>query len=346
MPVSGGLVFTGALRAFEPERTFPESGPVATSPRLFSELGIYGGEDIAAHLVLDDPGARRFSSGAPLNTDDRNWLQTRSPRIARSGLHLDAAATLADFDPLAVSELRWDRLYLLRRLLASGSRERAERLVAKTSGPERSSALGMLARASGKRREANRLFEQALELDPSADEARFGLLEGLHDRTDPASRSRFERLSAEAPSTQRSVVAGWILEREEGWDELRTLDERLAETSPHDPSFAASTRLRAAWRLADGGEELAAEALALVDGMLLVGGTPTDLLLRARAAASAGYDAGAIASVSRLVGLLDRLPRRRSITRDALRVLNELPPNATTANRRRQLVATLQRKLR
>jgi spermidine synthase len=346
LPVSGGLIFTGALRTFEPERSFPRCEVASASPQLYSELGIYGGEDIAAHLVLDDAGARAFAGGAPRNTDDRNLLQSRSPRIARSGKRFDSAARLADFDPLAVPELHWNRIYLLRRMLASGGRERAERLAANANEPERSIALGILARARGKSADSNRLFEQALELDPDSGEARFALLEGLRDHTAPTSQSRFDQVAASATGAQRLVVEGWALEREGRWEELRALDERLAVTHPHDPSFAASTRLRASWRLVDGDTALAAEALELVDGMLLVGGTPTDMLLRARAAASAGYDDGAIASVSRLVGILDRTAKHRSLARHALRVLSELPRNATTDRRRQQLVSKLQRKMR
>ena len=127
-PTHGGLVFTGTLQAFEPERTLPETERGATVPRVFAELGIYGGEDIAAHLVLDDEGARSFSRGAPINTDDRNLLQARSPGVARSGTRLDPVATLAAFDPLAAEELPWDRIYLLRRMLASGFVERTSRI--------------------------------------------------------------------------------------------------------------------------------------------------------------------------------------------------------------------------
>jgi tetratricopeptide (TPR) repeat protein len=231
-------------------------------------------------------------------------------------------------------------------MLAAGSRERAERLAASANEPDRSIALGILARAKGKSADSNRLFEQALELDPDSGEARFALLEGLRDHPDPTSRSRFDQVAASATGAQHLVVEGWALEREGRWDELRALDERLAVTPPHDPSFAASTRLRVSWRLVDGDTALAAEALELVDGMLLVGGTPTDMLLRARAAAGAGYHEGAISSVSRLVGVLDRAAKHRSLARHALRVLRELPRNATTDRRRQQLVSKLQRKLR
>ena len=54
---------------------------LANDPAPFAELGLLSSDDVRAGLLLDEPAARRFSEGAPLNTDDHNLLQVRSPQL-------------------------------------------------------------------------------------------------------------------------------------------------------------------------------------------------------------------------------------------------------------------------
>jgi tetratricopeptide (TPR) repeat protein len=346
-PAIGGLLFTGTLRPFEPERTLLQAHLPGENLQLFSELGIYGPADVAAHLVLDAAGARDFSMGAPINTDDRNLLQTRSPAVTRSGMHLDTAAVLRPFDPLAKAELRWKRSQLVRRMLASGLRERAQGLAAATPAPaDRHVGLGLVARDSGRIREAIRHFTRALELQPTSVEARAALLEFLHARAGDASRREFLRLSAAATAPQRTVIEGWNFEQEARWVELRGMEARLSAIPANDPSFPPAGRLRCAWRLADGDPELAAEALQILDGIISHTRSLDDLTLRARAAAQAGYLAGALASIAELNRLAGNTNAHRSSLREALDVVLELPHDAETSNFRARLVGVLRARVR
>jgi hypothetical protein len=100
------------------------------------------------------------------------------------------------------------------------------------------------------------------------------------------------------PDSAAAVVQGWAAARAGAVSTLRDLDPALAKTSRMDSWFAASSRLRAEWRLdaaaradADSMERKAyvSEALAIIDSAL-VSGVTTDLLFQRAAAAELAVD--------------------------------------------------------
>jgi hypothetical protein len=100
------------------------------------------------------------------------------------------------------------------------------------------------------------------------------------------------------PDSAAAVVQGWEAARAGALSTLRDLDPVLAKTLRTDSWFAASSRLRAEWRLdaaaradADSMERKAyvSEALAIIDSAL-VSGVTTDLLFQRAAAAELAVD--------------------------------------------------------
>lgn len=349
-PSPPGVLLVGSNRPFDPEHAAEPS--LLANAGEFAQLGIHRGIDIAAHLLLDDEGARAFARDAPINTDDRNLLQMRSPEIIRSSDRTAISASLltrlSEFDPYqrAGLELGWDRTYLVTRIFASGSVKRATEIAAGAEEPVlRSVLLGVVAERRGRSRAAMAHFEHALKLDPTSTQARMRLLV-LHRATRGGRASAaFQRLAAGASATVATILAGWELEANARWIELAARDADLARIPPTHPAFPAAARLRAAWRVGRGGTDLAREAVEVLDRMLPAVGSVDDLVLRAHAAAAAGYYRGARVTLMEVLQKLRPIPSHAAIVRHALRVVRNLPSEVLGPERRRVFAAKLRAKL-
>jgi spermidine synthase len=343
-PSTGGFLFSASTAAFEPERLVDVA--IRRNPQAAAELGIHGGEDVVAHMVLDEEGARAFARGAPVSTDDRNLLQMNSPGIVRTPGRFDPAPVLASFDPLQRGSLQWKRSYLIRRTLATGLTARARRLAnAATDPAAKQVGLGLIARHAGDRPASLGHFRRALEAQPDNAEAQLALLQLLHASGD-SGEALLRRLEYDPVPSAQLLAESWELERNDQWQALRERETELAALGPHDPAFQSAIRLRALWRLQMGGAENAREALRLLDSMLPVGGSLADLVLRARAAGRVGYGTGATSSLFEVLRKTDRHPSHRPALREALRVLDELPSDLISDGRRRALRTQLLAKLR
>ncbi len=278
-PVPAGLLFTASASPFEPETS--AEAVLGTTPQLSAELGIHTAEDILAHMVLDDAGARAFAAGAPVSTDDRNLLQMNSPAIVRAGERFNPSDSLAPFDPLAVPKLDWDRIQIVRRLLATGLRNRAKRIVAAAGDPaEQSVGRGLLARASGDGPAAIAHFRRAIRTSPENREARIALLRLIHVAGSNGGELNLPPGQTLTP-IEKLVIDGWNLEARQQWDALRSLDPALADVEPRDPAFLPANELRVRWRVEDGSRARAEEAVVLLDTMLPLGASLRELVLRA-----------------------------------------------------------------
>jgi spermidine synthase len=334
-PVPGGLLFTASASPFEPEHK--AAAVLRSTPRLSAELGIHAGDDIIARMVLDEEGARAYSAGAAVSTDDRNLLQMGSPVIVRSGRNFDPTASLAPFDPLAVSQLDWPRMQIVRRLLATGLGERAKRIALAGTDVEQNVGRGLIAHAYGNPGSAIASFRGGLAHDPNDHEARIGLLRMAHTTQGQQLAPPFDDASA----LEQLLIDGWNLEAQGQWHALQELDQRLGEIAARDPAYVAAALLRVAWRVEEGSEHRAREALDLLDAILPLENSLQALVLRARMAARTGYSAGAISSLHELLRRTQTRRADAAIIRDALAVLAELPSSAMPAEQLRNLAAHL-----
>ncbi|MCC6850017.1 MAG: fused MFS/spermidine synthase [Deltaproteobacteria bacterium] len=271
---------------------------IAAAPRELARAGIQTPEDVAAAFGLDTGGARALAAGAPLTTDDRNLLETRTIRVTRPLGYRGADEILGPLDPLPAALDVLDRLYLVRRLLADWDFPRADRIARALGDPvERLTASGIVALATERPDEGRRYLRQALAVDPSAYEARAALLRAERRRV-VAGDADVRSLAVPFVDPARAVIEGWSYEQAGEWAALRGLEPRLAATSAADAVYGDALRLRAAWRVAAGAPDDAVAALALVDLVLPTSVDPEDYVLRARAALAASDPATAIESLT------------------------------------------------
>ena len=326
-PAPGALLFLASDADLPMDALAAQA--LATAPADFARHGLRLPEDVAAACVLGTEDARSFAAGAPLNTDDHNLLAARSAGLGSRALFARGLGhLLKPYPPLVQTDASLDPLVLVRRVATSSGFERAGRIARSLLDPvAQATALGFAQRASGQWPAAARSFEHALGLDPNASEARFGLLEVRRagvQQGDPA----LIALAQPLPPAAAAVVAGWRAEARGDDAALRQLDATLATASPREAAFAPAALLRASWRARSGDPALAAEALPLVDGVVVTDPAPAHLLLRARVAAAAGRREVAIAAIEDFAAILQRMPGVRPLAPAALEVLGMLAPVA------------------
>jgi spermidine synthase len=307
------------------------------APHNLARLGISGPEDIAATWLLDTDSARRFAAGAPLNTDDHNHLQARSPRLARGGAKKTRIADAASsYDLFSSIPDDWNAVYLTRRTAALGFPDRAQRIAEAIPDSEQQRlAQGLVAYSLGDWNSAIQLLEQSLAADPNLAEAHIALWR-MGRKTNPP--------AASASSNIAALMEGWELRRKGDWTGLRQMDFQLAASNPHDPEFFDASELRAQWRVEVGDEEHAREALRLIDQMGPLIGGPSILLTRARAAVLAHHNRGALQTLFELSFVLK--PNRgqdRRIAKRAISLLDQIPPRSSPPGQLKTLRGRLER---
>jgi hypothetical protein len=333
-PSPEAVVFLAASRPLSMHRT--ASRVFAAMPADFEEMGLSRAEDEAIALVLDEAGARDFAAGAPVGTDDRNWLQMRSPAVVRGERGLtDPDPVLAAHDPLIEETPGLDRVYMVQRLIALGFPARAERVAAATTDPtQREVAQGMIDLAFGQTQVGVRRLEYALGVAPELLAARLALLRVSRSALDAG---RAAALASDLLDPARAVVDGWRLESHGDWAGVRALESRLAMNGSSDPGYQDALRLRAGWRLASGDPVLIRDAVGLLDQVIPP--TGTDLILRARALAASGDPVGAFSTLYQLALILS--PATPALARHALALAERLPADASAPTDRAALTERL-----
>jgi spermidine synthase len=267
-PVPMSLVFLASDTEVDPRRWFA-SGRSRTDEavRALARAGITLPEDLDWSLLLADRDLRALSATAKPITDDLNRLAMRS----RPGAGMSESEFSALVGP-------YDRV---RNLAANGAA--ADYILQRLAEarPDRSArATPLMERASSEGRDFDIAIRNAVTL--------------ASGRASDEVMSVARRL----PDSAAAVVQGWEAARAGAVSTLRDLDPVLAKTSRMDSWFAASSRLRAEWRLdaaaradADSMERKAyvSEALAIIDSAL-VSGVTTDLLFQRAAAAELAVD--------------------------------------------------------
>jgi spermidine synthase len=340
-PASGGVLFLGSL---QPLGTRADAlRAIGSAPSDYARLGIVLPDDVTLTAVLDERGARNFAAGAPLNTDDRNLLQMRSPAVARA-TQASSRAAQYDFardDPLLRPTPGADRVYMVRRLLARGFTKRAQRGAEATADPgARAAALGLVASFLGKTEAARGALERALELDPGSKEARAALLR-LH-RRDVVARGAPESTPLVDPTDSESaLIDAWRAAAARRWADVASLDPQLGRLAPAEPLYPDAVRMRVWWRLASGTPLHAREAVSLADRLVPISGSLDDRVLRARAAAAAGEHGGALSDLYEIATRMRPLPSNRPLARKALSVVDMMPGDSIRPEERSRLRSLL-----
>ncbi len=329
-PGQGAILLLASAATLDLEATAGRA--LGDEPRLWAHLGVLCREDLLAARVLDAPGARRLAAEGRPSTDFLNLFRTRSPKILRKPLEPAALdRMLAPYDALPAGSADVDHLLLIRRLIRRGAADRARRLAEALPDPvARATAIG-LAKLARDQSAGELELRDALRLapgsgDPRALEALYGLLVARYRTAirggEPVS---FTEHFASDPGA--AVIAGWRASGAGDRQAVRRLEQRLAAIDPRHALFEEATRLRVEWRVESGEPEAAAEALNLLEALLVPAPRPADLLLQARAAAAAGDARKALAAVDEA---LPRLERGSGLARQAAKILRSLGGSAAS----------------
>ncbi len=297
---------------------------LAAAPEDYARFGIHRVEDFAATRVLDEAGSRSLAAGAAPNTDDHNLLAARGYRLGKQALSVHAARRLLEeLDPLLADSGGLDSQALIRRLVDWGFDKRATSLALSWTGAEQLKGRGWIELGRGRYGRAARDFARALALAPDSQDALAGLVASRRAAI-LAGADNSEVDEARLEPRQSAVISGWRRARARDWDGVAALDAELGRVEPGDALFDEASRLRINWRLASGGPDAGAEALAIADVLLSRRWHASDALLRASAAIAADRPTaawGALEDISRLpLG-----PQARVLARQALEISQNLP---------------------
>jgi predicted membrane-bound spermidine synthase len=336
-PLGGDLLFAASHAPLARDAAWIQS-EVARDPARMAALGIGSPLDVELALLLDESGCRDFAAGAPQNTDDRNWLQMRSPDLLRSHQTLGSGAAQPDLDRLdaiAAERPDSDQLYVVRRLLELGDPRRAARAANAVAGESaRAEALSMLAS-----RRAGPVVLLALlnHEDPNAAEAR-GWFYQL-ERPYIIDQRPFEIVEWKETPAERAVVAGWRSVGAGAWEVLRAEEDALAAIPLDHPLGADARWLRGAWRAQIGD---AHEAGALLDELIARGAERVEwYVTRAQAHAREGDATAALGAITEMLIASGNRPLAPVWRHQASELLRSLAVAAEWASWRASLLGAL-----
>ena len=295
------LMFLASDAPLEVELELARTGrPIAEDVMHYSRLGIISVEDLLASLAMDEQGILSFARNAEISTDDNNLMATRS-RFRADGLSpADMLELFEPYDPL-VRAGSWvhtqlggaiDYGYLARRLVTLGQSSRATELAAAI--PDFSTQFevyGLMFEVTGQGDQAPESFANALLANPLNMQARYASIIG---QTGALSRGEapeaVQAIAAGLSGSAEAVIRGLAYESGADWPALAALDGELAESLVTDAWYPEVVRLRAAWRVnaTEDRERLAAEALALIEQILIIESNENLHTMRASAAGRLG----------------------------------------------------------
>jgi spermidine synthase len=284
----GSFLFLAAERPLQVRESAARA--IAAAPAIWAGQGITSVEDVMAVRVGDEAGVRKVAEGAPVNTDARNLLQARSPRILDRPLGIEGSdRVFAPFDPLRADASTAAGLRHVNRLIRERRLPRARRMAgALGSEFERLVGAAMLDAGEGRTAMAAEKLAALHAERPDAPEPLHALLllraEALVRGEDP---DGVLPAAAEDPAAA-AVLQGLRLSRAGRLADLRPLEEVLAAIPAYATLHETALRLRLGWRLASRDPARAREAIALLDTFMAEGATPRDALLRARLGLAAG----------------------------------------------------------
>lgn len=310
------LLFLASDGPLDIERQVLRTGQPLTSDLLhYSYMGLNGADDFVAALALDERGVEEFARGAPLSTDDRNYMATHS-RYLGDGLGVrQLTALLRPHDPL-LERSGWihrelgDELnfaYIATRMLANGQIERAARLAETVSDLSTRALIAAIGfEFAGETESADNAVLQALRANPANVDAQFQLAaRELPDFARGAASEEARAVAARIGGAPAAVFRGWPLGADQDWPALAALDGELARSNPTDIWYPEAVQLRADWRTKVLDQpRYPFDALRMVDRALVISPTLDLYVLRAAAASALDDEAAFVESGRYVYGYL------------------------------------------
>lgn len=271
-PPGGALLFVASRAPFE----LGEGGRqrFARDRALWRRIGVADFEQWTLARSLDREASRSAAAAAELITDRRNLLQTRSPRLANAPRGGEVVGLLAEHDVLRRSLASGEAVSVVRRLLDAGHVERARRsLAAIEDRRARRTARAVVAMATGRPKEADRLLRQVLGSrlpcsDEVSREAAAARLRLAHRSPSLGGGFVLAELAAVCGPEFERIVEGWRRSARRDFGRVRELDGELAALAPSHPMHRAAVELRIGWRLESNRAALHREALELLEASM------------------------------------------------------------------------------
>ncbi|MHC4877217.1 MAG: fused MFS/spermidine synthase [Planctomycetota bacterium] len=322
-PASGTLMFVASTSSLDVERQIQLTGrPLRDGHGEYQWLGLNDVHDVIAALTLDSTAMREFSRGAQVNTDDFNLLAMSSHQQVGESYGTETDSLFTDYDVLAVrrdgqtaiERLELSPVRVVRRLLRSGMRERAEQLAEVIDDESQQAAsLGLIAAYAGDGADAQSHFVRALQLDPSDRQSQFRLLEHvLYEAATGRGNRGVVQLASQTRGLEATVLQAATHYYSHNWAALRGLDGALAVASPGDSALPLALTFRALWRAkVVGGKEaraLGVDAIRLIDRAQAIAPTVFAGTVRLEAAETAGDLNAWLESAAYLVELFELQP--------------------------------------
>ncbi len=284
---------------------------LSNAKHSWAEVGIYRVEDILASRELDSQGSLMFAAGAPVISDGRNLLKIRSPRVLSQPINLALVdAIFGTWDPLNQTTDGMDRVYMARRLLERKQVVRARRVAAATHDPlARQTIEGMIAIAENHIKKGVQILTDVLRRDPGHAEAVATIIQLFRSNRRGQPTVTLNPLLSEHA---RALIHVWQLERENEWEQLRSMDSSLLIEDPSHPLYDDCLSVRVSWRLEFDDPVLIQQSLALSEKLVQQRALAPSFILRARAASKAENYPIMLAMLFEMIQYLERYPASQS----------------------------------
>ena len=300
------LFFVGSQQPMNTERVLANTGrPVIDHPAFYYQRGLVSAEDLLAGLLLDTEGAKAFSEGADLLTDNFNRMATDSAAALESGSRLslvDLVDLLQPYVPVLDAqswvhrELNFvDFAYVSKRFEDNNMRPFSMQLAATLEETRNWQSLlltGLGLRRQGDTEEAQRVLQAAVASAPEGEGSNQAIYALVEPWLVPLSFGEAPEQIADQSSRLTGSAAAVVLGRkafaERDWLRLAELDPYFIESKSTDLWFVESTKLMVEWRnylsRVEGRSELAAQARQIID--LAIATHPVPDLYSARIASA------------------------------------------------------------
>lgn len=294
---------------------------------LYSELGIQSPLDVIASLTLLDKGVRKLAGDVVPNSDELNLLATRS-KSRGDGLSLKDFTRLTESidalcnDQSTINRLNpVDQFYIMRQWMLSGFEGRAANCVTKLPRASQviSTAYAMLLQDN--KRQAVELLLIAANEDFIHDQGRY-LLQKIALGDDRL--IDINKIPAIQNDSALAVISAWKSAQQGQWDNVKSLDSRLAKSRSQDIWYQDAAKLMAEWRIREAVAENSRQnlviAIAIIDSALSSQWTEELLILRTGAAALLRDPNLYVATAHAYLTLIDNRQRTKSKAVDKVKI--------------------------
>lgn len=262
----GVLFFVGSQQPMNTELDMANTGrPIVDAPVFYYHNGIASHEDMLAGLLLDTKGARTFSSGAELLTDNFNRMATESAAATESGTSLSLVSLTELLQPYVpvLDEKSWvhsdmsysNFAYISKRYEDMQIRPYGIALASTLEATDNWQSLLLIGaglKTQGDGDESQKILARAVAAAPAGEPKNQTIYAMIEPWLLPLGKStapeHIEELSELLTGSAAAVLAARTDALQRDWRAVAALDSSLAQSRPTDTWFVEATKLMVEWR--------------------------------------------------------------------------------------------------